>query len=175
MLRTPKSQCLEWALEVWEMTHIGIKEMFLLFLWKFKQYLASYGKPGCVHAWGIGTEGEKGDVHIGSERQKQTVGEEQLGQSAAKGQHETTRSTGEELWLRRRRQSLAIIFTSMFWNSTWFLLFFCQHIRCETPWLSAHPTCPSDHLCWLLHHLKQKMFYGSATVILVPHSRTFCL
>lgn len=78
--------------------------------------MASYGKPGCVHAWGIGTEGEKGDVHMGSERQKQTVGEEQLGQSAAKGQHETTRSTGEELWLRRRRQSLAITFTSMSWN-----------------------------------------------------------
>lgn len=34
------------------------------------QHLASSGKHGFVHAWGAGTEDEKGEVQMGTEREE---------------------------------------------------------------------------------------------------------
>lgn len=39
------------------------------------QHMASSGKPAFVHAWGTGTEDEKGEVLMSAEREEKEPGE----------------------------------------------------------------------------------------------------
>lgn len=64
------------------------------------QHLASSGKHGFVHAWGTGTEDEKGEVQMGTERAEKEPGDRitvglSRAELPAKGQHEAGRAGTE--------------------------------------------------------------------------------
>lgn len=153
------------------MTHVGIKEIFLPFLWKFTQHLASSGKTRFLHIRRTGTEGEEGEVQMGAGRGKKEPVTKGLSraESPARGQHKAKWAGAEE--------------KSCVWGSLGPLQHISLHtlelnliLELDQIWdsLTAHPLCPSDHLCQLLHRLQWKTFYGSARVILVQESTTFC-
>lgn len=122
------------------MTHVGIKEIFLPFLWKFTQHLASSGKTRFLHIRRTGTEGEEGEVQMGAGRGKKEPVTKGLSraESPARGQHKAKWAGAEEkscVWGEEAVLGHYSIFPSTLWNWTWFL----NSIRSETPWL--HTPC----------------------------------
>lgn len=82
--------------------------------------MARYRKPGFVPAWGTETEDEKGDVHMGSERQKEELlgGEQLFSQQPKDSMRQRVQEHKGRAVAEKEKAASDHHFTSMFWNWT---------------------------------------------------------